>query len=104
MVYYIDVRTKILQKGNPPMTLTEISKMTYSLAVGHYINGIKRKSANDIKQCLAHWLYNEDDSYIASISLPDGRWLCKFIRHNDYYDLYIPDTREQEKKLIESIC
>ena len=104
MVYYIDVRTKILRKGVITMTLNEISKMTYSIAVGHYINGIKRTSANDITKCLEHWLCGDDDSYIASIPLEDGRWLCKFIRHGDYYDLYIPDTRDQEKRLIESLC
>lgn len=86
------------------MTLHELSSMTYKLCVGHYINDVKRASIKDVEQLLSTWLRNENSKFIAEIPLPDGKWLCRFSRIGSYYDLYIPDTREQEQRLFDSLC
>ena len=85
------------------MTLNELSKMTYKICVGHHMNGVKWTHSS-LKHYLAVMLIKENDQYIGQLSLPDGRWFCKFTKIGDYYDLYIPDTREQEQRLINSLC
>lgn len=84
------------------MTLKEVSKMAYDLSLGHYVNDIKYHSVNELYNALKDWLNPESsyDSYIAELCLPDGRWFVKFYRvFGSMYDLYVPDTREQEKKM-----
>ena len=85
------------------MTLTELSTMTYHICVGHYINDVKRTSVADTKAYLGSMLRKDTDGFIAQLSLPDGKWFCKFTKIGSYYDLYIPDTREQENRLVSGL-
>lgn len=81
------------------MTLTEITNMTYDLAVAGYVNGDKMTKA-ELKNCLKHWLADKQSSYIGEIVCQDGfSWFVKWSRDDHYYDFYIPDTREQNKVL-----
>lgn len=41
------------------------------------------------------------DRYIFQIALPDGEWFCEITRGSYGYDLYVPETREQEAHLID---
>ena len=85
------------------MTLNELSKMTYKLCIGHYMNDVKW-TPSSLKGYLAVMLIKEHDKYIGQLCLPDGKWFCQFTKNGDYYDLYIPDTREQEQRLIDNLC
>lgn len=84
------------------MTLKDLTDMTYDLALGHYING-EKFTRDELHDCLKHWLCKSDSSYVGTITLPDGEWYVRFLRHNHYYDLYVPDTREQESMLIQKL-
>lgn len=85
------------------MTLTEVSKMTYNLTIAGYVNGLKFKSAGELKKSMEKWLSKDTDSYICELVLPDGRWFCRLIRRGNYYDLYVPDTREQENQIMNEL-
>jgi len=85
------------------MTLTEVSKMTYDLTIAGYVNDVKFSSYKELKTAISHWLYKNIDSYICQLVLPDGRWFCKLSRNGNYYDLYVPDTREQETSLVSEL-
>lgn len=93
------MNSAVAQKGVIHMTLHDISHMAYSLAVGHYING-EKFSEKRIENMLASMLRKEGDTYIGEIALPDGKWMFRASIICGTYDLYIPDTREQEKRLI----
>lgn len=87
------------------MTVKEVAKMAYDLSLGHYINGEKYKSSAEFYRTLTHWMQS-GDQYIAELCFPDGRWLCKFYKVpkiKNCYDLFIPDTREQEQTLYMQI-
>ena len=81
------------------MTLTDITNMTFDLAVAGYINGEKMTKA-ELKDCLKHWLSDKKSDYIGQIVCDDGyQWFVRWSRDDHYYDFYIPDTREQNDAL-----
>lgn len=81
------------------MTLTNIANMAYDLAVGHYING-EKFSEQRTRDLFGAMLRKEGDAYYGQIALPDGKWCFRASIICGTYDLYIPDTREQEDRLI----
>lgn len=85
------------------MTLTEISKMTYDVTTAGYVNDVKFHSYRELRDAISHWLYKDVDFIICQLALPDGRWFCRLSRNGDYYDLYIPDTREQESWVLDTL-
>ena len=84
------------------MTLHEVAHQLYTICspVPCYINDVKRTSEADVRNLLSTWLRGEHSQFICQYALPDGRWYIKLTRDGQYYDYYIPDTREQEKRLI----
>lgn len=86
------------------MTIREISTQLYDLAVGHMLN-----SKTWTRQGLEHYIRTMftgslklDNAVAMEISLPDGKWLMTVNRFSDAadgYDYYIPDNRDQEKRI-----
>ena len=87
------------------MTLHNIASQLLSLSVDKKINGVKF-SAKRLETVLGMWLRPEalpsgKNKVVAEIHLPDGFWFFYIVRLNDgEFDYYIPDTREQEKRVI----
>ena len=80
------------------MTFTDTINQIYDLTIAGFING-EKFTKTEFKEALKHWLLAKN-SYIIEISLPDGRWLCKISKFaNGEYDYFLPETREQEKRL-----
>ena len=69
------------------------------------INGVARAGEADLRRLFAQWLNADhkdiipEAEMIFEVSLPDGKWLAKIYRKGSNYDYYIPETREQEKRL-----
>jgi len=86
------------------MTLNETINQIYDLTVDGIINGEKftRKQFSEI---LKHFFKELSfDQLIFEITLPDGNWLVKLYKwDNKEYDYFLPDTREQEKKLYREL-
>lgn len=90
------------------MTLKELANMVYTLPYNLpcEINFVRRTSEADVNQLMKAWLmagYKKEypkAQVIFEIALPDGRWFVKATRDGSYYDLYVPDTRTQEQRLI----
>lgn len=82
------------------MTLREVADMALGLTVDHKINGQHFTKA-EFREVLGMWLRNHTSQYVGTMVLPDGEWFVQFSRSGEYYDLYIPDTREQEEELLE---
>lgn len=93
------------------MTLQELAHQIYTLPYNMpcYINDVKRTSESDVRNLIKHWLMSNykaeypTATMICQIALPDGRWFIKLMRNGSEYDLYVPDTREQEKHLIDQL-
>lgn len=91
------------------MTLKEISKeLVNELAVGGYINR-EKYTADELKGYLESLFRSNlklGNRAVIEIALPDGWWymyVVRYVNRNDGFDYYIPDTRDEEKALIESL-
>lgn len=84
------------------MTRNEVADMALGLTVDHKINGQHFTKA-EFRETLGMWLRDYTCRYIASMVLPDGEWLVQFSKSGEYYDLWIPDTREQEERLYAAL-
>lgn len=85
------------------MKFMEVAHQIYTMAkpMRCVINGIRIDSEAELKDIFRPLLVcGEDGQFIYEHSLPDGRWFCKIIRHGTYFDYIVPDTREQEEKII----
>ena len=85
------------------MTKLELVNQLADLAVDNRFNGEtfgkKRLYTYISKMCR-----NIGDSLVMNISLPDGDWYFKINRYSTAdYDYYIPDTREQEMRIVEEL-
>jgi len=91
------------------MTLTEVTNQLYNLSIDGFFNGEKRT-----KEWLKGYIQKltrpelEKHSIIFDIALPDGWWFVKVERRDDvekgFYDYYIPDTRTQERTLLDELA
>lgn len=88
------------------MTIRELSDQIYKLTGGQ-VNGelfCKERLYNNINKWFKDCEYNRiKNSVMIHVELMDGGWYCsinKVSNTPDGYDYYIPDTREQEQKLI----
>lgn len=92
------------------MTIHEISTQLFNLSVDHHFNG-ERFTKRQLEFYIANAMRNSDnlkirDRFVMEIHLKDGSWLFtvnKFSNESDGFDYYIPDTREQEARLWESL-
>lgn len=84
------------------MTLHDVAHQLFTICkpIPCYINQEKRKSEAEVRDLLKHWLCKEQDRYICELAMPDGRWHVLLTRDGSYYDYYLPETREQEQKLL----
>lgn len=84
------------------MTALDLTKQLYDLALDHTING-ERFTKRQLEHSIHIWLRKDGDNFIFEITLPDGRWFAEMRRIGDEYDYYIPDTREQEQRVIDRL-
>lgn len=83
------------------MTIRYIASQLHDISVAGYFNGEKFSKAE-----LEHYIRNmlrTSNTVVMEIALPDGRWFFKVDRYSDTadgYDYIIPDTREQEGRII----
>ena len=85
------------------MTIREVCKQLYDLSVGGYFNGEKftlDRLINQTKNMFCTPLKG-GDRLVMQIALPDGWWNFYIVEYDKgQFDYYIPDTREQEKRVI----
>lgn len=89
------------------MTLLEVVDQLHGLAVGGEFNG-KKMSKKELKDLLANAMSNfdKDCKILMTIHLRDGTWYCSVRRWLPAgtrffeFDYLIPDTREQEERLL----
>lgn len=80
------------------MTLKEVIDQVYDLSVGGYFNGEKFTKTRFTKYI--NNMFKTGNRLVMQIALPDGRWFFSINKlNNNGYDYYIPETREQEKKV-----
>lgn len=80
------------------MTIEDVARQMCSLS--HVFNG-EEFTLEELLAALKRWFNPEAKTQIwfLLIDLPDGEWLMTVNRVGDGFDYYIPDTREQERKL-----
>ena len=86
------------------MTIHEVSTQLYNLALGHFLNGQKwtRQSLEHYIRTMFNGNLKLDNAIVLEICLRDGKWLMTVDRFSDAadgYDYYIPDDRDQEKRI-----
>lgn len=85
------------------MTIRDISSQLTSLSADNKFNGIKR-SKTSLENFIATMFKSPlagGNKLVMTISLPDGEWFFYIVQYAPgEFDYYIPDTREQEKRVI----
>lgn len=85
------------------MTIREVCKQLYDLSVGGYFNGEKftlERLINQTKNMFRGTLKG-GNRLVMQVALPDGWWYFYIVEYaKGQFDYYIPDTREQEKRVI----
>ena len=92
------------------MTIHQLSSQLHSLAVGGFLNG-EKFSQRELENYIAKSFRPETQLKLGNelameIALPDGRWIFSISRFGqgaDGFDYCIPDTREQEARLVERL-
>ena len=77
-----------------------MARQLHRLSKGH-ING-EVFTLPELGEVLQIWMRGSDE-YVGQISLPDGDWfflIDRFPHDDSQFDYLIPETREQEKKLV----
>ena len=86
------------------MTLHNLTEQLYDLSVAGYFNGEKFT-----KERLERYIYNlmihaDTKVIIMEIALPDARWnfkISRWVERGSFqFDYYIPETREDEYKML----
>ena len=84
------------------MTVNEVINQLYDLSVGGYFNGEKFTKVQ-----LHKYITNAmriSNRWVMQIALPDGWWFMSVSRFNNgEYGYFIPEDREKEYRLKESI-
>ncbi len=85
------------------MTLTEIATQLHGLSVGGYING-EKFSRSRLRDQLVHSFHEAScKNVLMQIALKDGQWYFTISEWAPgQYDYCIPETREQEERLLEN--
>ncbi len=92
------------------MTLHDIASQLHNLSVDGFFNG-EQFTRTELEHAIRAWMRGCEtnkikNTFVLEIALRDGRWLMtitKFANTPDGYDYYIPDTREQERRLLEQL-
>ena len=91
--------SELIFRGYAEMTLAEMAKAVYKHSVGHVLNGQKMKEAD-----MHYWfkrMLNGKKSVVFTMQFPDGEWLCEAVHEDWGYDYIVPDTREEEAKILQ---
>lgn len=82
------------------MNIKELTNQLYELSVGGYFNGEKFTKTR-LNTYITN-MFKSGQRLVMNIALPDGRWYFYIDKYNDNeYDYFIPDTREQEQKILD---
>lgn len=89
------------------MTLREVSTQLFDLSIDGFFNREKFSRAR-LHNYLRDMLREPQalaipNTLVIEIALPDGWWHCTVSRFGTMFDYWIPDTREQEAKLLEKL-
>lgn len=85
------------------MTKLEVINQLADLSVNNIFNG-ERFSKQRLNTYISKMCRNIGDSLVMNISLPDGDWYFRINRYSaGGYDYYIPETREQEMRIVEEL-
>ena len=87
------------------MTKSDVLKQVYELSVNGNFNRENGWSFSKFKSYIAEKFSSEKrQSIIMEIELPDGWWYMSISRFkNGHWDYYIPDTKEENKRLYDEI-
>lgn len=86
------------------MTLHDTCSQLHALSVGGYING-EKFTADRFHNWAKALFRGNSDRLVFEIALPDGRWYGTITRlPNGEFGWYIPETREQEKRILALIA
>lgn len=90
------------------MTLREVSSQLFDLSVDGFFNREKfsRRRLHDyLRIMLREPQHNAiPNTFVLEIALPDGWWHCTVSRFGTMFDYWIPDTRDQESRLLEKLA
>ena len=89
------------------MTIKQLTEQLHALSVGGFFNGEKFTKA-ELRDYITRVFRPELNArrWVMEIALPDGRWLFSINRYSDRddgFDYFIPETRDQEKSLADSL-
>lgn len=80
------------------MTLIQMSDHVYKFSKGHVLNG-QKNSKDNFRYWFSH-MFDGNKEVLFSMAFADGEWYC-IAQHNAHgYDYFVPDTREQETRLV----
>ena len=85
------------------MTIHDVASQLHSLSKDHRFNGVKHsvKSLERYISTMFRTPLKGGNKLVMDISLPDRGWMFYVIEYAPgEFDYYIPDTREQEKRVI----
>lgn len=89
------------------MTIHNIAQQLHTLSLDGHING-EKFTRRELEEAIQRWMTNPEklqipNRYVFEICLRDGRWFGTIDKVGDEYDYYIPDTREEEARLVERL-
>ena len=85
------------------MTQLELVNQLADLAVDSRFNA-EKFSKKRLYTYISKMCRNIGDSLVMNISLPDGDWYFRINRYSaGGFDYYIPETREQEMRIVEEL-
>lgn len=97
------------RRKESPMTIHEVSSQIFNLTLGGFVNG-EKFTKQELEHVFHVWMEVHDPSHnkvpgshLIELCLRDGRWFAtidKFADRHDGFDYYIPDTREEESRLL----
>ena len=81
------------------MTKAELVNQLFDLSVAGYFNG-EQFTKTRLNAYITN-MFKSGQRLVMNIALPDGRWYFYINKYNDNeYDYVIPDTREQEERIL----
>ena len=82
------------------MTKAELVNQLFDLSVAGYFNG-EQFTKTRLNAYITN-MFKSGQRLVMNIALPDGRWYFYIDKYSDNeYDYFIPDTREQEQKILD---
>ncbi len=87
------------------MTLHDVSSQLYALSLDGFFNHERftmKRLHDTLTAHMREAQFNAiPNTFVMEIALPDGWWFFTVNKYGAEYDYWIPDTREQEKALLD---